>query len=401
MQFTKSSSRSAEKTKFMNDVIYLDNAATTMMKPASVVKAVSESLTTFGGPGRGVHAASLASTMAVFKCRGALAKLFNATAPEQVSLTCNATESLNIAIEGLLKPGDHVITTMASHNSVLRPLYRKNARDGVDLTIVDIEGDGSLDIDKYKAAFKPNTKWVVVAHSSNLTGDIYDIEKLGKFAHEHGAKMIVDAAQTGGVLDIDVQAQNIDVLCLTGHKSLYGPQGTGAIIVNPEIAIPSYKVGGSGMHSYDHEHPSFMPDALEAGTLNAHGAAGLCAGVEFIIDKTPRAIKSHIDECISRFEEGIKDAPQIRFYGGSKQTLGRCGISAINIGNHDSAEVADILSTEYNICVRPGAHCAPKMHEALSTIDQGIVRFGFCSFSTFEEVDIAIRAIREIATRFE
>ena len=381
----------------MNDVIYLDNAATTMMKPEAVIDAVSKSLTTFGGPGRGVHAASLASTMAVFRCRESLARLFNATAPEQVSMTCNATESLNIAINGLIKEGDHVITTMASHNSVLRPLYRLEADSGVELTIVDIEKEGSLNLDKYKAAFKPNTKFVVTAHSSNLTGDIYDIDRQIEMAHEHGAKVIVDAAQTGGIIEIDVQAQNIDVLCLTGHKSLYGPQGTGAIIVNPDVQIPALKVGGSGMHSYDHEHPSFMPDALEAGTLNAHGAAGLAAGVDYITEKTTDAIKNHIDECITRFEEGIKSAPGVKVYGGSKNTLGRCGISAINIGDVDSSEVADILSTEYNICVRPGAHCAPLMHTALNTVNQGIVRFGFSSFTTFDEVNAAIKAINEIA----
>ncbi len=384
----------------MNDVIYLDNAATTMKKPDAVITATARALSSFGGPGRGVHAASLASTMAVFKCRENLAKLFNATSPERVSITCNATESLNIALQGLINQGDHVITTMASHNSVLRPLYRKEAQGGIELTIVDIEDDGSLDMKKFEDAFQSNTKWVAVTHSSNLTGDIYDIEEMTDIAHRRGAKVIVDAAQTGGVVDIDVQSAGVDVLCLTGHKSLYGPQGTGAIIVSPEIEIPPLKVGGSGMHSYDHEHPSFMPDALEAGTLNAHGAAGLAAGVEYIIKTTPRAIKAHIDDCISRFEGGIGGAPNIKFYGGSNKTLGRCGISAINIGDRDSSEAADILSCEYNICVRPGAHCAPKMHEALATIDQGIVRFSFCSFTTFDEVDVAIDAINDIATRF-
>ncbi len=384
----------------MNDVIYLDNAASTMMKPASVVETISSALTTFGGPGRGVHAAALASTMAVYRCRSNIAQLFNARSPESVSITCNATESLNIAIDGLIKQGEHVITTMASHNSVLRPLYRKRKEEHVELTIVDIEKDGSLDLNKFEHAFLPNTKWVVVTHSSNLTGDIYDIDSMIKIAHDRGARVIVDGAQTGGVLNIDVESEEIDVLCLTGHKSLYGPQGTGAIIVRDDLSIPPFKVGGSGMHSYDHEHPAFMPDALEAGTLNAHGAAGLAAGVEYVLDKGTTSIKSHIDECISRFEAGIHDAPGIIIYGGSSKTLGRCGISAINIGSQDSSEIADILSTEYNICVRPGAHCAPKMHEALSTVDQGIVRFSFSSFTTFEEVDIAISAINNISTRF-
>ncbi len=384
----------------MNDVIYLDNAATTMKKPQSVVDAISKSLTTFGGPGRGVHAASLASTMAVFRCRSAIKELVGAKKPEDVAITNNATESLNIAISGLINEGDHVITTAASHNSILRPLYRLEAQKICELTIVDIERDGSLDFKTYEDAFLPNTKAVVITHSSNLTGDIYDIDRMIDIAHARGAIVIVDAAQTAGVVDIDVQAQNIDVLCLTGHKSLYGPQGTGAIVVDEGISIPSFKVGGSGTHSYDHEHPSLMPDSLEAGTVNAHGCAGLEAGVNYVLEKTPAEIKKYIDGLIEQFEEGLRDLDNIKFYGGSDKTLSRCGISAINIGEADSAEIADILSSEYNICVRPGAHCAPLMHKALATEESGIVRFGFSSFNTPEEVDIAISALREISKSY-
>lgn len=384
----------------MNDVIYLDNAATTMKKPKSVVEAISKSLTTFGGPGRGVHAASLASTMAVFRCRNVIKDLVGAKRAEDVAITNNATESLNIAISGLIRSGDHVITTAASHNSILRPLYRLESEKKCELSIVDIEKDGSLDFKKYEDAFLPNTKFVVITHSSNLTGDIYDIDKMIDIAHEHGALAIVDAAQTAGVVDIDVQAENIDILCLTGHKSLYGPQGTGAIVVDESVSIPSFKVGGSGTHSYDHTHPTMMPDSLEAGTVNAHGCAGLAAGVDYVLERTPKDIKKYVDERIEQFEEGIKDIDNIKFYGGSSKTLGRCGISAINIGDADSSEIADILSNEYNICVRPGAHCAPLMHKALKTDKTGIVRFGFSSFNTPEEVDIAIDAIREISKNY-
>lgn len=380
----------------MDELIYLDNAASTMKKPESVVQAITEALTSFGGPGRGGHPAAIASSMALFKARAAICELLNAPSPERVALTANITESLNIAAEGLIKPGDHVITTAASHNSVLRPLYRKESQ-GAKLTIVAIDEQGQLNMDDYEASFMPDTKWVVITHSSNLTGDIYDIKKQTEIAHAHGAKVIIDAAQTAGVVDIDMDDGGYDIVCVTGHKSLYGPQGIGAIAVAEGIEIPSYKVGGSGVHSYDKVHPDYMPESLEAGTANAHGAAGFAAGVSYVLEKTPAAIRKHTNECIKRFEEGVKDVPGIKFYGGKGNPLGRCGISAINLGDADSSEVSDILACDYNICTRPGAHCAPLMHEALGTVNQGIVRFGFCSFTTFDEVDAAIKAIHEIA----
>ena len=380
-----------------DELIYFDNAASTMKKPDSVVAAVNEALTSFGGPGRGGHPAAIAASMALFRARAAIQRLVNAKSEDRVALTCNATESLNIAIEGLVHQGDHAITTASSHNSVLRPLYRKE-KQGAELSIVPINKLGQLDLDQFEAAFKPNTKCVFITHSSNLTGDVYDIATMAKIAHAHGAKIIVDAAQTAGVVDIDMQELGLDALCMTGHKSLYGPQGTGALAIAQDLEIPSFKVGGSGVHSYDKTHPDFMPEALEAGTSNAHGAAGLAEGVNYVLDKTPAAIKAHIDSLIERFESAVKDVDGVKFYGGTDKE-NRCGISAINIFDMDSSEVADILACEYSICTRPGAHCAPLMHESLGTVEQGIVRFGFCSFNTNEEVDVAIDAIKEIASR--
>lgn len=377
------------------DIVYLDNAATTMKKPDSVVKAVTNSLTTFGGPGRGVHKPGLDASMAVFAAREAIAELIGEKDASRVAVTCNATEGLNIAISGLLHAGEHAITTAASHNSVLRPLYKKTD-EGAEVTIVPIRRYGTLDLDEFESAFRPNTKLVAITHSSNLTGDVYDVEEMTRIAHDKGAIVIIDVAQTCGVLDIDVQKIGCDVLCMTGHKSLYGPQGTGAIWVRDGLELPPFKVGGSGMHSYDTHQPAFMPEVLEAGTHNAHGCAGLTEGVKYVLSEGTSSIKAHIDECISRFEEGIIDLPNIKLYGG-KEKLGRCGVSAINLSNYDSGEVADALFSNYGICTRAGAHCAPLMHEALGTVEQGIVRFSFCSFTTFEEVDAAINALRELA----
>lgn len=381
------------------DLIYFDNAASTMKKPYSVVRAVTEALTSFGGPGRGGHPAAIAASMALFRARASICNLVGAPSEDRVALTSNATESLNIAIDGLVEPGDHAITTAASHNSILRPLYRK-VKNGSELSIVSIDKEGKLDLDEFKSSFRHNTTVAVVTHSSNLTGDVYDVTKMADIAHSHGAKIIVDAAQTAGVIDIDMKKMNIDVLCMTGHKSLYGPQGTGAIAIAEDIEIPSFKVGGSGVHSYDKTHPDFMPEALEAGTSNAHGAAGLTEGVNYVLEKTPSAIKAHIDSLIERFEKGIEDVAGVKFYGAADKN-NRCGISAINISDIDSSEVSDILACDYSICTRPGAHCAPLMHEALGTVNQGIVRFGFCSFNTEDEVDVAIKAIKQIASQVQ
>lgn len=377
------------------DIVYLDNAATTMKKPTSVIEAVSKSLTSFGGSGRGVHKPGLDASMAVFSAREVIARLIGESNASRIAITCNATESLNAAISGLLNSGEHAITTAASHNSILRPLYRK-VDEGAHESIVSINKDGTLDMNEFEDAFKSNTKLVAITHSSNLTGDIYDVTEMSRIAHEKGAIVIVDAAQTAGVLDVDVNKLGADVLCMTGHKSLYGPQGTGAIWVKEGIEIPAFKVGGSGMHSYDTHHPNFMPEVLEAGTHNAHGCAGLAEGVKYVLDKGTSNIKSHIDECITQFENGIKDIPDIKIYGGNEK-LGRCGISAVNVGDYDSGEVADALFSNYGICTRAGAHCAPLMHEALGTAEQGIVRFSFCSFTTFEEVDVAVKALKELA----
>lgn len=379
-------------------LIYLDNAATTLKKPACVIEAITNALTSFGGPGRGGHPASIAATMALFKCREEITNLFNARSPECVSLTCNATESLNIAISGLLKPGDHAITTAASHNSLLRPLYKKRDEEGVELDIIDIKETGELDIDEVECAFKKNTKLLAVTHSSNLTGNIYDIDALSSLAHKHGAKIVIDAAQTTGICNIDMQKSNIDVLCITGHKSLYGPQGTGAIIVDPSTHIPPFKVGGSGIRSFDEHHPDFMPDSLEAGTLNAHGFAGLAAGIQYVKENGVEKIFEHTSKCIEAFENSICDLDNIVIYGKDFKDSKRCAISAINIAGLDSSDVADKLAFDYSICTRAGAHCAPLMHKALNTADGGIVRFSFCLSTTFEEVEAAANAIKKIAS---
>lgn len=377
-------------------MIYFDNAATTMLKPPAVAEAVSAAINEFGGAGRGVHAASLASGMTIFNTRVAIARLLGAPDPKHVCFTSNVTESLNAAISGLLHAGDHAITTAASHNSVLRPLYRKVDESGVQLDILPVAPDASIDYDAFDALFKPNTKLAAVTHASNLTGDVYDIARMASIAHEHGALLVLDAAQTAGSVPTDMTALGVDILCFTGHKSLFGPQGTGGVCLADGIDIPAYKEGGSGTHSYDRRHPDFYPEHLEAGTLNGHGIAGLAAGVAFIEEHGVEAIHAHTLELADRFETAVKDIEGVKLYGGHGG-IDRTGIVTLNIGDVDSGAVSDLLNAEYGICTRAGAHCAPLMHQALGTEGPGAVRFSFGYFNTEDEIDEGIRALSEIA----
>jgi len=376
-------------------MIYLDNAATTMYKPQVVVDAVVKAMTSMGNAGRGANEASLSASRIIFDTRDRLCKLFNGTNPKQIVFTNNSTESLNIAIKGILNPGDHVITTMLEHNSVLRPLYEMKEK-GVELTIVKSNEMGTLDIADIEAAIKDNTKMIVCTNGSNLTGNYVDVESIGKLAKERGVLFVVDASQTAGVFPIDVQKMNIDVLCFTGHKGLLGPQGTGGMYVREGLAIRPLKVGGSGIKTYSKTHPEEMPTALEAGTLNGHGIAGLHAALGYLEEEGIDNIRAREQELMWKFYEAVKEIPNVKVYG-DFSTKNRCAVVTLNIGDYDSSEVSDALLMDYNISTRPGGHCAPLMHEALGTVEQGAVRFSFSHYNTDEDVDTAIRAIRELS----
>ena len=378
-------------------MIYLDNAATTMQKPPQVVEAVSNALCGFGGVCRGVHGASLAAGMVVYEARDALSRLLGGPGAARVGFTYNVTESLNIAINGLGRRCSHAVTTAASHNSVLRPLKRLKNAGGFDFAVVPIGADGSLDLGAFDAAFTPATGFAVVTHASNLTGDIYDVAAMAEIAHAHDALLVVDAAQTAGCIDIDMGAMGIDVLCVTGHKGLMGPQGTGAILLREGLELDPLKVGGSGNHSFDLDNYSAMPETFEAGTINGHGIAGLGAAVDFVLETGVDAVAAHEHELLLRFEDAVRDIKDLRIFGG--EAVGRTAICALNIGSADSGVIADILNNEYGICVRAGAHCAPLMHKALGTAQQGAVRFSFGFYNTIDEVNDAAHALHEIASR--
>lgn len=376
-------------------MIYFDNAATSLQKPETVIKAVTEAMTSLGNASRGAHSAALGSNRMVYETRELLAELFHIDDPSRIAFTMNATESLNIAIAGIFRPEDHVITTVLEHNSVLRPLYRME-ESGTEVSFLQADKKGNISYEELENAIRPNTRAVICTHASNLTGNVLDLEKIGEICEKHRLLFLVDASQTAGIIPIDVRKMKISVLCFTGHKGLLGPQGTGGIYVAPEINIRPLIVGGSGVQSYLKTQPDEMPARLEAGTLNAHGIAGLHAALSYIIEKGVEQIYQEEHEKTDYFYRMIRNIPDIHIYGDPEAEL-HAPIIALNIGDYDSAQVADELMEAYGIAIRAGAHCAPLMHQALGTQKQGAARFSFSQFNTREELDAGIQALRELA----
>lgn len=375
-------------------MIYLDNAATTMRKPDGVIPAVVKAMESMGNSSRGTHEGALDAARSVYRTRVKLGRMFGCP-EERVIFTCNSTEALNIAISGTIDKGDHVITTDLEHNSVLRPLYRLEAEKGVELSFVPADKLGNVDYADFERLMQPNTKAIVCTHASNLTGNHVDIQRVGEIAQRHGALLIVDASQTAGAFPINIKEMGIDVLCFTGHKSLMGPQGTGGLCVGEGVEIRPFKVGGSGVQSYSKTQPEEYPTRLEAGTLNGHGIAGLGAALDFIEQVGMDSIYQKEHQLMTRFYEGVKDIEGVTVYGDFSRM--RSPVVALNIKDYDSSAVSDELSEYYGIATRPGAHCAPRMHMALGTKEQGAVRFSFGCFNTQDEVNAAIYAVREIA----
>ena len=368
-------------------MIYFDQAATSYYRPDCVVTAVIEALANAGNSSRSATGPSIWSSRIVYETREKIATLFNAK-PENVAFTSGVTESLNLVIASFFNKG-HIITTANDHNSVLRPLY---LRDGdLDLTIIPVDKDGNFEYELMERAFRPDTLAVITTGASNVTGNLMDIQRIGTIAHEHNALFILDAAQVAGLIPIDMENFNIDILCFTGHKELFAPQGTGGIVLQEGLHPVPVKVGGSGFYSFAKNHPDMMPNVFEAGTANVHGIAGLNASVDWIL-------KNGLDTdallLAKDFYEGLKNIEDVKIYGCFKRN--RVPVISFNIKDIDSSIVADRLWMEYSIAVRSGIHCAPLIHQALGTDKQGTVRFSFSRFNTQEEVKQALIAIKEI-----
>lgn len=378
-------------------MIYLDNAATTMHKPQTVIDAVTQAMCSLGNAGRGATSGALDAARTIHGCRAKLARLLGCPRADHVCFTPNSTAALNTVINGVVRPGDRVVTTVLEHNSVLRPLNRLAAEQGVTVEHAGCDANGALDYDELEQLVTPGTRAVVVTHASNVTGNAVDVSRVSAIAHAAGALVIVDASQSAGTAHIDMQTMGLDVVCFTGHKGLMGPQGTGGLAVAEGIDVAPWAMGGTGVHSFDELQPLEWPTRLEAGTLNGHGIAGLSAGLDFIeAQGGVEAIAAHERSLAGRFLAGVREIPGIALYGAFDQPV-RSAIVSLNVGDIDSAEISDALMQGWGIATRPGAHCAPLMHLALGTERQGVVRFSFGYFNTDEEVDTAIDALRDLA----
>ncbi|MBE6910676.1 MAG: aminotransferase class V-fold PLP-dependent enzyme [Ruminococcaceae bacterium] len=376
-------------------MIYLDNAATTLKKPPQVAEAVLRALQTLGNSSRGTHEGALDAAHTVYGARVKIAKFFGCARADHVIFTSNITESLNIALCGLLRPGDHAISTDLEHNSVLRPLYRLETERGIAVDFVPADRQGCVNYADFERLMRPNTRLIVCTHASNLTGNMVDIRRISDIARAHGALLVVDAAQTAGTRPVDMEALGADVLCFTGHKGLMGPQGTGGLCIREGVEITPFKVGGTGVQTYSKTQPEQYPTRLEAGTLNGHGIAGLSAAIDYLNEVGLDAVQAREAALTRRFYEGARTIDGVTVYGDFCGD--RAAIVALNIRGCDSGSVSDALSQDYGIATRPGAHCAPLLHEALGTKAQGAVRFSFSWFTTEDEIDAALYALRELS----
>jgi cysteine desulfurase family protein len=376
--------------------IYLDNAATTFPKPEQVYQAIEHALRKIGvGPGRGGHSKGLEATRMVFESRETLSAFFGIKDSSRLVFTHSATEGLNLAISGLLKPGDHVITTTMEHNSLARPLYRA-AQCGVDVTWAQCDRQGFVDLELVKSAIRPETRLIALSHCSNVNGSVQPIEEIGLLARRSGVLFLVDAAQSAGVIPIDVRELNMDLLAAPGHKGLLGPLGTGVLYVAEGVELSPLIVGGTGGYSDSSEQPEAMPERYESGTLNTPGIAGLGAGVDFIRSTSVEVIRKKESLLTSILSEGLGEIARVRLYG-RENPLRHCGPVSFTVEGVDPSEVGFILDREYDISVRVGLHCAPAAHKTMGTWPRGTVRVSPGFFNTEKDIENFLDAVRSIA----
>jgi cysteine desulfurase family protein len=377
-------------------MIYLDNAARTFPKPEAVYNAMMDCMKNYcANPGRAGHKLAMKAAREIYDTRENIAKLFNIDNPMNIVFTNNATDSLNLAIKGVVNKGDHIITTSMEHNSVIRPI-KALEKIGVENTIVQCDEQGFLNVDDLENAIKPNTKLIVTTHASNVCGTLIDIKSISEITTKHNILYLIDASQTVGVYDIDLKAIKADMLAAPGHKGLLGPQGTGILYIREGLNIDIFKEGGTGSRSEDLFQPDLLPDKYESGTHNTPGIVGLNEGVKFIFKDGIDKIKEHEEELCKYMLERLDEVPNIKIYG-PKDANKRASVISINIGNMDSGEITFLLDSEYDIATRSGIHCAPLAHKTLGTLEQGAVRFSIGYFNTKEEIDKAITALKQIA----
>jgi len=381
-------------------MIYLDNAATTWPKPACVAQTMTDyALNVGASPGRASHRLSLAASRVVYDTREALGRLFGVSDPLRIVFTANGTEALNLVAMGYLNSGDHVVTTSVEHNALMRPLRHLESL-GVRLTIVPCGVDGTLDPAAVEQALRPNTVLLAINHASNVVGTVLPIAQIGAIARMRGILMLVDSAQTAGAYPIDMAAMGIDLLAFTGHKGLFGPQGTGGLCLGERVDVERLrplKRGGTGSNSESEEQPSFLPDKYEAGTLNAVGIAGLGAGARYVLEQGVSRIRRHEEELTACLLSGLRAIPGLQLYGTGDASLQVATVS-FNVTDIQPSEVAERLDEEHGVLCRAGLHCAPAAHRTIGTYPRGSVRFGLSYLNTLEQVDAAVEAVRSVAS---
>ena len=376
-------------------MVYLDNAATSYPKPESVYRAVDSFLRSSGNPGRGGHALARRAEEAVEAVRLRVARFFHLPSPERVIFTLNATDALNMAIKGYLRPGDHVITTCLEHNSVARPLQSLSER-GVHFTRIGCDQHGLLDVEALEKAITPATRLVVLTWASNVVGTLQPVAEVARICRRHGVRLLVDAAQAAGHIPIDVQAVGVDMLAASGHKGLMGPPGTGLLLLGPDVDLAPFREGGTGVASHLATQPHFYPQRLESGTPNTAGIVGLGAGLEFLTEVGVDRVAEHEAQLIEALWEDLASVPSVVLYGppGSR---GRAALLSFNVEGWDPVEVAAVLDQSFGIACRAGLHCAPWAHQALGTFPTGTVRFSVGYFNTMQDVEQAVRAVKALA----
>lgn len=381
----------------MKSVIYLDNAATSWPKPERVYREMDEFLRNWGAnPGRAGHRMAVEAGRMILDVRSRLAVFFNAEDVSRVVFTFSATDGINGVLKGLLHPGDEVITTNLEHNSVARPLARLSAR-GVVWKRIPCDTTGVPDLDALRELVTPRTKMIAVTHSSNVLGTIQPLEEIGALAEKAGCLFVVDAAQTAGSIPIDVQALGIDVLAFSGHKSLYGPPGTGGLILSRRVALPAWREGGTGTASELLEQPTALPEALESGTPNTVGIAGLGAGLAFIEETGPEAIRAKERSLIDQLLSGLSEIPGVTIYG-PRNSADRVSLVSFNLEGWDPFELAGALEEGFDIGARPGLHCAPLAHQAAGTFPTGSLRLSPGYFNDPKEIAAAVEGVRALAS---
>jgi cysteine desulfurase family protein len=377
-------------------MIYLDNAATSWPKPPAVVQAVCRALEAVGGnPGRTNHRLSFGAVETIQECRENLARLFHVANPLRICFTANATEALNLALKGLLSAGDHVICSSLEHNSVWRPLVRLK-ENGVEVSMAAPSPSGTVSAAAISAQLRHNTRLIAIIHASNVSGAITPVAEIGSLAHERGISLLLDAAQTAGAIPIDVEAMHVDLLAFPGHKSLLGPQGTGGLYVSEAVQLLPLKEGGTGSDSSNRHQPDFLPDRFESGTLNTPGIDGLNQAALYLLDRGVEEIQRYEKALTQRLVIGLAETRNVTVYGPPPGDA-RAAVVSFNIGGMDSVRAAEELERRWDISCRPGLHCAPLAHKTLGTYESGAVRFSPGPFTTTEEIDIALRAVRELA----